>query len=63
MAELHVQRKRSSFPWFWALLILILIAAGVYFYMHYKTTQGSASTKSTGLIKQGNRSVSEAIQA
>ena len=40
MAELHVQRKRSSFLWLWILLILVAAAAGVYLYMHYKDPKG-----------------------
>jgi flagellar basal body-associated protein FliL len=64
MAELHVQRKRSSLSWFWILLILILIAGGVYFYLHYKNPQGNAvQTKSSGSIKQVNKSTAKTIQA
>lgn len=40
MAELHVQRKRSSFLWLWILLIMVAAAAGVYLYMHYKDPKG-----------------------
>jgi len=34
MAELHVQKKRNSYVWLWVLLIVLLIAGGVYYYMH-----------------------------
>jgi hypothetical protein len=40
MAELHVQRKRSSFMWLWIFLILVAAAAGLYLYMHYKDPKG-----------------------
>jgi hypothetical protein len=50
MAELHVQRKRSSYLWFWLLLIILLAAAATYYYMHYyqKNNLGN-TTKSTGI--------------
>jgi flagellar basal body-associated protein FliL len=35
MAELHVQRKKGGNIWLWVFLIILLIAGGVYYYMHY----------------------------
>ncbi len=34
MAELHVQRKKGGFIWLWIILMILLIAGGVYYYMH-----------------------------
>jgi len=34
MAELHVQRRKGSLIWLWIMLIILLIAGGVYYYMH-----------------------------
>ena len=52
MAELHVQRKRTSFLWLWILLAIIAIAAGVYLYMHSKDPgHYPVPGNSTGLIK------------
>jgi hypothetical protein len=51
MAELHVQRKRNSFLWLWLFLIVLLIAGGIYYYMHNKNPQAyPLPTKSTGSV-------------
>jgi len=34
MAELHVQRKKGGFIWLWIILMILIIAGGVYYYMH-----------------------------
>jgi flagellar basal body-associated protein FliL len=34
MAELHVQKKRSSAVWFWIFLVILLAAGGIYYYLH-----------------------------
>jgi hypothetical protein len=36
MAELHVQRKRHGLLWLWIIVIILLIAGGIYFYLHNK---------------------------
>lgn len=33
MAEIKVERERSGLGWLWALIILVLIAAGLWFFM------------------------------
>jgi hypothetical protein len=33
MAEIRVEPKRSGLGWLWAIIILALIAAGVWYYM------------------------------
>ncbi len=63
MAELHVQRKRSSFSWFWLLIMLIAIATGIYLYLHYSNPQrNNVQSKSTSSIGQGNRTAVKTIQ-
>lgn len=57
MAELHVQRKRTSFLWLWIFLVIIAIAAGVYLYMHSKDPRDyPVPGKSTGLMIMPNSS-------
>jgi hypothetical protein len=36
MTELHVQRKRHSLTWVWALVILVIIAGLIFLYLRYK---------------------------
>lgn len=31
MAELHVKRKRSNLTWLWVLIILLIVAAVIYY--------------------------------
>ena len=33
MAEIKVERERSGLGWLWALIILVVIAAGLWFFM------------------------------
>jgi hypothetical protein len=47
MAELHVQRKGTHYLWFWVLLIIVLIASAVIFYLNYDHT---LATKATSVI-------------
>lgn len=35
MAELHVQKKRNSYIWFWVVLITLVVLSGMYYYLHY----------------------------
>jgi hypothetical protein len=35
MEELQAQRKRGGYTWLWILLIIVCIADGMYYYMHY----------------------------
>jgi flagellar basal body-associated protein FliL len=35
MAELHVQRKTSGAVWIWLFVVLLILAAGAYYYIHY----------------------------
>lgn len=64
MAELHVQRKRNHFSWFWALLIIILVAAGIYLYLHYKNPAVyPVSNKSTGMTHSGKTKTGKIIQS
>jgi bacteriorhodopsin len=44
MAELHVQRKRSHYLWFWVLLVIALIAAAVIFYVNYDQKKNQVTT-------------------
>jgi hypothetical protein len=54
MAELHVQRKRHNLAWLWVLLAIIVIAAGVYLYLHYKNPKEyPISNKATSSVMEG----------
>jgi hypothetical protein len=44
MAELHVQRKRSSYLWLWLLVAFALIVASIYIFMHFNPKNGQVST-------------------
>jgi hypothetical protein len=35
MANLHVQPKRKNYLWVWILIIMLIVAAGVYYYLNY----------------------------
>ncbi len=47
MAELHVQRKRNSYLWFWLLLVVLLMAAAAYFYVNYDQKKNQVTTIKT----------------
>ena len=47
MAEIRVEQKRRSLAWLWILLVLALVAAGVW-YFYFNT--GGVSTTDTGAL-------------
>ena len=53
MAELHVQRKRGNYLWSWLLLVILLIAGAVYFYINYgqKKNQVTTTKPTSALVK------------
>ncbi|HEY1872548.1 MAG TPA: hypothetical protein VGG71_15905 [Chitinophagaceae bacterium] len=62
MAELHVQRKRHNLSWLWALIGVIVIAIGVYLYLHYKNPkQYPVTIKSTSSIRAANDATAKPI--
>jgi hypothetical protein len=57
MAELHVQRKRHSLAWLWTLIIILVIGAGVYLFLHYKNPREfPVPGKSTSSVTSGKLS-------
>lgn len=51
MAQLDVQPKRRSNAWIWLIILILLIAAGIFFYQKYyhgpATATMSDTTKAT----------------
>jgi len=45
MAEIKVEAKRSGLGWLWAIIILAVIAAGLWYFMH--TSQAVPATPAT----------------
>jgi len=48
MAELHVQKKRSSAIWFWIVLIALIVLGGLYYYLHYYDPKTFPTTTKPG---------------
>jgi hypothetical protein len=48
MADLHVQRKRSSYLWLWLIVILIILfIAGLFIYNRYNHPDRTVNTNPT----------------
>jgi hypothetical protein len=47
MAEIKVEPKRGGLGWLWAIIILALIAAAVWYFMHTNQTAPAAPADST----------------
>ena len=47
MAEIKVEPKRSALGWLWAIIILALLAAGFWYFMHTSTAVQSLPADST----------------
>ena len=54
MAEIKVERERSGLGWLWALIILVVIAAGLWFFMRTSravpATAAPADSARTSLV-------------
>ena len=46
MAEIKVERERSGLGWLWALIILVVLAAGLWFFMRNSRAVPATATPS-----------------